>query len=212
MIPTLLPLAEEPPSIGLIGKGKWDGDRSSSQGMLLQVLEEYLYLSHHQGCVVYPPLHVSSTAPYWSCTGYPVLVNRSAGHRQSGTAGSGGGGWSGSRYSPLVVLVLMTSIALAIILGIMEVCDLFAEQSERIQRWIQRIDARTKEITYLRTYGALMLIPIIWVPGIALYGTPLVAWIFRWDRGISIFCMITGWIVATGLVMGTTLGLVHIIF
>lgn len=118
----------------------------------------------------------------------------------------------GFSIHPLLVLVLMTSIALAIIMGILEVCDLFAEQSTRIQGWIQRIDTKTKDITYLRTYGALMLIPIIWIPGIALYGTPLVAWIFRWKRGISIFCMITGWMIATGLVMGTTLGLVNLFF
>jgi uncharacterized membrane protein len=81
-----------------------------------------------------------------------------------------------------------------------------------MNRWIIDIREKTGKLAFLQKYGALMLVPTIWVPGIGLYGTPVVALLFGWDRSIpaSILCMIIGWLVATVFVMVTTLQILHI--
>ncbi len=113
---------------------------------------------------------------------------------------------------PAVVLVFLTSVAAAVMLGILEVCDLFAGRSRFIQGLLQKIDAKTGRIDYLKRYGALMLIPVIWIPGIALYGAPVVAWLFQYPRFTSLLCMIAGWMVAVIAVMAAALGLVRLAF
>jgi len=113
---------------------------------------------------------------------------------------------------PLIVLAFLTSVAAAILLGILEVCDLFAERSRFVQSILQKIDGKTREIDALRHYGALMLLPVIWIPGIALYGTPVVAWVFHYPRVISLLCMLVGWMIATVVVMAATMGLINLVF
>ncbi|WP_221057813.1 hypothetical protein [Methanoculleus chikugoensis] len=113
---------------------------------------------------------------------------------------------------PVVVLLFLTSVAAAVLIGILEVCDLFAERSRTIQRLLSKIDVKTGSIDYLKRYGALMLIPVIWIPGIALYGTPVVAWIFQYPRAISLLCMLAGWMIAVIVVMAATMGLVRLVF
>ncbi|HOI14630.1 MAG TPA: hypothetical protein PLG75_12265 [Methanoculleus sp.] len=113
---------------------------------------------------------------------------------------------------PAVVLVFLTSVAVAVMIGILEVCDLFAGSSRRVQGLLQKIDAKTGRIDYLKRYGALMLIPIIWIPGIALYGAPVVAWLFQYRRTTSLLCMIAGWMVAVVAVMAAAVGLVRLAF
>ncbi|NQS74516.1 MAG: hypothetical protein HQP72_09115, partial [Methanoculleus sp.] len=50
---------------------------------------------------------------------------------------------------PAVVLVFLTSVAVAVMIGILEVCDLFAERSLFIQRLLRKIDAKMGRIDYL---------------------------------------------------------------
>lgn len=113
---------------------------------------------------------------------------------------------------PAVVLLFLTSVAVAVMIGILEICDLFAERSRLIQRLLTKIDAKTGRIDYLKRYGALMLIPIIWIPGIALYGAPVVAWLFQYPRSTSLLCMAAGWAIAVIAVMAAALGLVSLAF
>jgi uncharacterized membrane protein len=113
---------------------------------------------------------------------------------------------------PLLILLITTSVAAGCIYGIYESCELFAVSSPRITRWLRNVEERTKNVTYLSRYGALMLIPIIWIPGISLYGSPLVAWLFRWNRNLSFLCMIIGWMIAVIVVMATALGLFRLFF
>ncbi len=113
---------------------------------------------------------------------------------------------------PLLVLVLTTSVAVAVMLAMLYTLDIFAQQSRRLQDWVRRVDERMQKYTVLKRYGVLMLIPIIWIPGIALYGTPIVAWILRFNRQLSIVAMVAGWTVASVVVMATALGLVSLIF
>jgi len=113
---------------------------------------------------------------------------------------------------PAVVLVFLTSVAVAVMIGILEVCDLFAERSRLIQRLLRKVDAKTGQIDYLERYGALMLIPVIWIPGIALYGAPVVAWLFQYPRRTSLLCMTAGWAIAVIAVMAAAMGFVSLAF
>ena len=113
---------------------------------------------------------------------------------------------------PAVILAFLTSVAVAVMIGILEVCDLFAERSRLIRRLLRKIDTNTSQIDYLERYGALMLIPIIWIPGIALYGAPVVAWLFQYPRSTSLLCMTVGWAIAVMVVMAAALGLVSLAF
>jgi uncharacterized membrane protein len=113
---------------------------------------------------------------------------------------------------PAAVLVFLLSVAAAVLVGILEVCDLFAGRSRMIQGFLSKIDAKTGSVDYLKRYGALMLIPVIWIPGIALYGTPVVAWAFQYPRRVSLLCMLAGWTIAIIVVMAATMGLVRLAF
>ncbi|WP_161485899.1 hypothetical protein [Methanoculleus horonobensis] len=113
---------------------------------------------------------------------------------------------------PAAVLLFLTSVAAAVLVGILEVCDLFAGRSRMIQGLLSKIDTKTGSIDYLKRYGALMLIPVIWIPGIALYGTPVVAWIFQYPRAVSLLCMLAGWMIAILAVMAAAMGLVRLAF
>jgi hypothetical protein len=104
---------------------------------------------------------------------------------------------------PIVhLLLIMASVATGVILGIFLVCDLFSEKSEWITRRIGRINGTLERYRALMTYGEYMLIPIMWVPGIGLYGTPVIAWVLRWRGLRSILLMLTGWLIACLAVVG----------
>jgi hypothetical protein len=111
---------------------------------------------------------------------------------------------------PAVVLVFLTSVAVAVMIGVFEVCDLFAGRSRTVQGILLKIDEKAGRIDYLKRYGALMLIPIIWIPGIALYGAPIVAWLFRYPRIASLLCMTAGWVIAGIAVIAAAMGLVRL--
>ncbi len=115
---------------------------------------------------------------------------------------------------PLLIMVSMSSVAIASMITIFELSQILGDRSERMNLWIRNIQNRTGRLSFLRKYGSLMLVPTIWVPGIGLYGTPLVARIFGWDRriSVSILCMTLGWVVAMAFVMATTLQLLHLFF
>ncbi|MDN7012158.1 hypothetical protein FGW20_03680 [Methanoculleus sp. FWC-SCC3] len=113
---------------------------------------------------------------------------------------------------PAAVLLFLTSVAAAALIGILEICDQFAERSRMVQGFLSKIDARTGSIDYLKRYGALMLIPVIWTPGIALYGTPVVAWVFQYPRAVSLLCMLAGWMIAVLVVIAAATGFVRLAF
>jgi uncharacterized membrane protein len=56
-----------------------------------------------------------------------------------------------------------------------------------------------------------MLIPIMWIPGLGLYGTPVVAWILHWRKSRSILLMLTGWLIACLAVLLTAQGILSLI-
>ncbi len=118
----------------------------------------------------------------------------------------------GLGMNPVHILLITTSIAIGCMYGIYEACDLFAQSSPRISGWLKKVENRTKNATYLTRYGPVMLIPIIWIPGISLFGSPVVGWVFRWNRWLSILCMTIGWMIAISVVMAGSMGLVQMFF
>ncbi len=64
----------------------------------------------------------------------------------------------------------------------------------------------------LKRYGIYALIPFIWVPGVGLYGCILIAWLFKWRGVKSVSVIFAGWMLATVLVLLTSLGILEIIF
>ena len=139
-------------------------------------------------------------------TGFALIISTLALQAAAAIIGLGLG------LNPALILLITTSIAAGCMYGIYEVCELFALSSPRITRWLQKIEDKTKNVKYISQYGPIMLIPIIWIPGISLYGSPLVGWLFRWNRWSCILCMIIGWMIAIIVVMATSLGLFQLFF
>jgi hypothetical protein len=118
----------------------------------------------------------------------------------------------GLAIDPVVAIALTTSVAIGVMIAILQICDLFSESSPRVAGWLDRIGKRTEKYSFLHHYGVVMLIPIIWIPGIALYGSPIIAWIFQWEEIPAIACMVTGWLMASSLVAAGAVGIISIIF
>lgn len=118
----------------------------------------------------------------------------------------------GLGIDPIPVLLIMWSFGVSIIFVLFGVCDIFAERSEWLRTHLKKIEAVTQRSEMLKKYGMYALIPFIWVPGVGLYGCVLIAWLFKW-RGVKpVSVIIAGWILATVLVLLTSLGILKIIF
>jgi uncharacterized membrane protein len=113
----------------------------------------------------------------------------------------------GLSLDPLTILIIMTSVAIGVMVAILQICDLFSETSPRVAAWLVRIGEKTEKYTFLQKYGVIMLIPIIWIPGIALYGSPIIAWLFQWRETTAIICMVIGWILACVFVLALGTGI-----
>ncbi len=112
---------------------------------------------------------------------------------------------------PGVILILVTSVACAIIFLIFEIADTFADSSERVQGWIKKMEGVARSSDRFSRYGELVLVPVIWIPGIGLYGCALIAWIFGWRGVRPILLMLIGWVIACLVVLFMALGLFAIV-
>jgi uncharacterized membrane protein len=104
-------------------------------------------------------------------------------------------------FEPWLVLFLMSSFALGMILAIWEICETFALTSERISSWIDKVEQKTKGHPFIYKYGYFSCIFIAWIPGIGLYGTPVIAWILRWNRIPSAIFTLIGFFLASLFMM-----------
>jgi len=117
----------------------------------------------------------------------------------------------GLGINPFPIILIMCSFGMSVIFVLFGICDLFAERSEWLRKHLEKIEAITQKSEMLKKYGIYTLIPFIWVPGVGLYGCVLVAWLFRWRGAKSVAIIFTGWILATVLVLLTSLGILEII-
>ena len=102
---------------------------------------------------------------------------------------------------------IMGCVALGIALTIFEICDTLAMSSERVRKWIEAMKKRTEKYPKIQKFGPITCTFISWIPGIGLYGTPVVAWILRWKRAPSIFFTVVGFLIASLLVLFAANGL-----
>jgi hypothetical protein len=115
----------------------------------------------------------------------------------------------GLGLQPLQLFGILASVATGIILGIFMVCDLLSGKSERIANWIKKIERTMEKYQFLNTFGEFMLIPLMWVPGIGLFGAPVIAWVLGWRGLQAVLLMLTGWLIACLSVAGMTSGVLH---
>lgn len=106
---------------------------------------------------------------------------------------------------PALICILLL-VAFALIEAIFLVCDLFAESWPRLRLWMEKVEGRIAAHPRLQKYGDLMLIALIWVPGLGLYGASLLAWIFRWNTLRGVLFLLAGWTIASVVVLLVTLG------
>jgi len=104
--------------------------------------------------------------------------------------------------------VLIRNVRHFVLFGI---CDLFAERSEWLRKHLEKIEAITQKSQMVKKYGIYTLILFIWVPGVGLYGCVLIAWLFKWRGVNAVAIIIAEWILATVLVLLTSLGILEII-
>lgn len=102
---------------------------------------------------------------------------------------------------PWVVLSIMASFAVGVCLMIWESLQTFALTSERLARWTAKVEERMRAHQSLHRYGPAACILIAWIPGIGLYGTPVIAWILRWERIPSVIFTVSGFLLASLLMI-----------
>jgi predicted Na+-dependent transporter len=103
--------------------------------------------------------------------------------------------------SPAFVLLIMAFFALGIVVAIREACDALSLISSRVRAWIARLEKKTEKHPFIKRYGAVSCVLIAWIPGIGLYGTPVISWILRWRRVPSLLFTTLGFVIAAGFVL-----------
>jgi predicted Na+-dependent transporter len=94
------------------------------------------------------------------------------------------------------ILVIMACFALGMVLAILEICDGLAVSSPRVKRWVDNIEKKTQKYPWIQKYGPITCIGIAWIPGVGLYGTPIIAFILKWKRVPSVIFTVTGFVIA----------------
>ncbi|MEI6842026.1 MAG: hypothetical protein WCK53_12220, partial [Methanomicrobiales archaeon] len=103
--------------------------------------------------------------------------------------------------SPLAIIVIMTCFAIGIVMAILEICDGLAASSARVRNWIDKLSKITDKHPIIKKYGALSCLFIAWIPGVGVYGTPVIAWIMKWKRLPSIIFTVAGFVIAAIFVL-----------
>lgn len=97
-------------------------------------------------------------------------------------------------FSPFQVLVIMSCFGFGVILAVFEICRTLGESSQRVSSFIAAIERRMARYPVLHNYGAISCFFIVWIPGIGIYGTPVIAWLLCWRRTASILFTFAGFL------------------
>ncbi len=103
--------------------------------------------------------------------------------------------------SPATIIVIMACFAIGIVMAIIEICDGLAASSARIRKWIDKLGKITDKHPVIKKYGAISCLFIAWIPGVGVYGTPVIAWIMKWKRLPSIIFTVSGFVIAAIFVL-----------
>lgn len=104
-------------------------------------------------------------------------------------------------YSPHAIVLIMASFAVGIVVAIIELCQSLALSSERVKNRIDKVGNKMEKYPAIKKFGSVSCIAIAWIPGIGLYGTPIIAWILGWRRVPAIIFTTIGFVVATIFVL-----------
>lgn len=99
------------------------------------------------------------------------------------------------------IIVIMACFALGMVAAISEACDSLATSSERVRAWIDNMEQKTREYPQIQRFGPVSCILIAWIPGIGLYGTPVISWVLRWKRIPSTLFTVAGFTIASIFVL-----------
>lgn len=99
-------------------------------------------------------------------------------------------------FATPLILVVMACFAVGVTYAIYEACESLALASARVRTWIGKMEKKTQEYPQIQRFGPLSCVLIAWIPGIGLYGTPVIAWILRWRRLPAIAFTVTGFLIA----------------
>ncbi len=103
--------------------------------------------------------------------------------------------------SPGAILFIMACFAIGVVAAIFEICDGLASSSTRVRKWIDKLEKISDKHPVIKKYGAISCLFIAWIPGVGVYGTPIIAWILRWKRLPSIVFTVTGFVIAAIFVL-----------
>ena len=117
----------------------------------------------------------------------------------------------GLGINPFPMMLIMCSIGLSVIFVLFGTCDVFANRSEWLRRHLEKIDTIIQKSKLFRKYGIVTLIPFIWVPGVGLYGCVLIAWLFKWRGALAVTIIFAAWVLATLVVLLTSIGILAVI-
>jgi len=104
-------------------------------------------------------------------------------------------------YSPHVIVLIMASFAVGIVVTIIELCHSLAISSERVKNRVEKVENKMEKYPSIKKFGSISCIAIAWIPGIGLYGTPIIAWILGWNRLPAIIFTTIGFVIATIFVL-----------
>jgi uncharacterized membrane protein len=117
----------------------------------------------------------------------------------------------GLGFHALPLMLIMCSMGLSVILGLLRICDMFAYRSEWLSRHLEKVEAFTQKSRVFKKYGMISHIPLIWVPGVGLYGCVMIAWLFRWRSILAITMIFAAWMFAALIVLLTSMGILAFI-
>ncbi|MDD1654994.1 MAG: hypothetical protein LUO91_04720 [Methanomicrobiales archaeon] len=102
---------------------------------------------------------------------------------------------------PPGIIIIMAFFALGMVLAIYEACESLGAGSERVRRWIDSMEEKTRKYPQIQMYGPISCTAIAWIPGIGLYGTPIISWILKWKRLLSTAFTVAGFTIASIFVL-----------
>ena len=103
--------------------------------------------------------------------------------------------------TPAAIIMIMACFAVGIVVAILEICQSLAISSRRVKEWIDKVGKKMDKYPAIKKYGAISCIAIAWIPGIGLYGTPIIAWILGWRRLPAIIFTTIGFVIAAIFVL-----------
>ena len=111
---------------------------------------------------------------------------------------------------PAFVLLILSSVALGITLGMFGIFDTLGRHSERVAGFLARSQAKAQQSTFIARYGIYGLVPCVLTLG--LYVCPPVSWALGWRRNQAILLIMGSFIAISLVLILITLGLFSIIF